>query len=148
MSDNACEAVSAAIREVVDANHILFDQGVVDGFGHVSLRHSVRPDHCLLARSMAPALVTVQDVLVFDRDGVPIEADEPAVYLERFIHSEIYQVRSDVVSVVHSHSPAVVPFGVVSGTRLRPLCLSCDHQARERDDGIRPFGHDPSRRRH
>jgi hypothetical protein len=73
MSDNACEAVSAAIREVVDANHILFDQGVVDGFGHVSLRHSVRPDHCLLARSMAPALVTVQDVLVFDRDGVPIE---------------------------------------------------------------------------
>jgi ribulose-5-phosphate 4-epimerase/fuculose-1-phosphate aldolase len=72
MSDNASEAVSSAIREVVDANHILFDQGVVDGFGHVSLRHPVRPDHFLLARSMAPELVTAQDVLVFDRDGAPI----------------------------------------------------------------------------
>jgi ribulose-5-phosphate 4-epimerase/fuculose-1-phosphate aldolase len=125
MSDNASEAVSSAIHEVVDANHILFDQGVVDGFGHVSLRHPVRPDHFLLARSMAPALVTAQDVLVFGRDGAPIEADGPAVYLERFIHSEIYRVRPDVVSIVHSHSPAVVPFSVVSGTRLRPLCHMC-----------------------
>jgi hypothetical protein len=63
MFDNASEAVSSAIREVIDANHILFDQGVVDGFGHVSLRHSVRPDHFLFARSMTPALVTAQDVL-------------------------------------------------------------------------------------
>ena len=125
MSDSASEAISLATRELVDANHILFDQGVVDGFGHVSMRHPVRPDHFLLARSMAPALVTETDVLEFDTDGAPTEAGGPAAYLERFIHSEIYRARPDVVSVVHSHSPAVVPFSVVSGTRLRPICHMC-----------------------
>jgi ribulose-5-phosphate 4-epimerase/fuculose-1-phosphate aldolase len=125
MSDNVFEAIASAIRELVDANHILFDQGVVDGFGHVSMRHPVRPDHFLLARSMAPALVTAKDVLEFDPDGAPTEAGGPAVYLERFIHSEIYRTRPDVVAVVHSHSPAVVPFSVVSGTKLRPICHMC-----------------------
>lgn len=125
MSDTASETVSSAISELVDANHILFDQGVVDGFGHVSQRHPVRPDQFLLARSMAPALVTAQDVLAFDLDAAPIEAAGPTVYLERFIHSEIYRRRPDVVAVVHSHSPAVVPFSVVSGTRLRPVCHMC-----------------------
>jgi len=125
MSDNASEAVASATRELVDANHILFDQGVVDGFGHVSLRHPVRSNHFLLARSMAPALVTAKDVLEFDSEGAPVEAGGPAVYLERFIHSEIYRTRPDVVAVVHSHSPAVVPFSVVSGTRLRPVCHMC-----------------------
>ena len=124
MSDNVSEAITSAIRELVDANHILFDQGVVDGFGHVSMRHPVRPDHFLLARSMAPALVTEADVLEFDPNGVATEGS-PAVYLERFIHSEIYRTRPDVVSVVHSHSPAVVPFSVVSGTKLRPICHMC-----------------------
>ena len=125
MSDTASEVISLATRELVDANHILFDQGVVDGFGHVSVRHPIRPDHFLLARSMAPALVTETDVLEFDPDGAPTEAGGPAVYLERFIHSEIYRTRPDVVSVVHSHSPAVVPFSVVSGTKLRPICHMC-----------------------
>jgi ribulose-5-phosphate 4-epimerase/fuculose-1-phosphate aldolase len=125
MSDTASEVLSLATRELVDANHILFDQGVVDGFGHVSMRHPIRPDHFLLARSMAPALVTEADVLEFDPDGAPTEAGGPAVYLERFIHSEIYRTRPDVVSVVHSHSPAVVPFSVVSGTKLRPICHMC-----------------------
>ena len=124
MSDNVSEAIASTIRELVDANHILFDQGVVDGFGHVSMRHPVRPDHFLLARSMAPALVTEADVLEFDPNGVATEGS-PAVYLERFIHSEIYRTRPDVVSVVHSHSPAVVPFSVVSGTKLRPICHMC-----------------------
>jgi ribulose-5-phosphate 4-epimerase/fuculose-1-phosphate aldolase len=125
MSDNASEAVSLAAHELVDANHILFDQGVVDGFGHVSMRHPVRSEHFLLARSMAPALVTEADVLEFDPEGAPVEAGGPAVYLERFIHSEIYRTRPDVVAVVHSHSPAVVPFSVVSGTKLRPVCHMC-----------------------
>ncbi len=125
MSDNTPEAISSAIRELVDANHILFDQGVVDGFGHVSMRHPKKPDHFLLARSMAPALVTEGDILEFDADGAPVEAGGPAVYLERFIHSEMYRIRPDVVAVVHSHSPAVVPFSVVSGTKLRPICHMC-----------------------
>jgi len=125
MSEHGSETVASAIREVVDANHILFDQAVVDGFGHVSMRHPLRPDRFLLARSMAPALVTADDVLLFDLDGAPIAAEGPAVYLERFIHGEIYRARADVVAVVHSHSPAVVPFSVVRGTRLRPVCHMC-----------------------
>lgn len=125
MSEHASETAASAIGELVDANHILFDQGVVDGFGHVSLRHPVLPDRFLLARSMAPALVTADDMLVFDLEGAPIAAEGRSVYLERFIHSEIYRARPDVVAIVHSHSPAVVPFSVVRGTRLRPLCHMC-----------------------
>jgi ribulose-5-phosphate 4-epimerase/fuculose-1-phosphate aldolase len=119
------ETVTSVIRELVDANHILFDQGVVDGFGHVSVRHPERPDRFLLARSMAPALVTEKDVLEFDLDGNPVVPGGPAPYLERFIHGEIYRKRPDVMSVVHSHSPSVVPFSVVTGVKLRPVCHMC-----------------------
>src|SRR5580692_2442695 len=119
------ETVTSLIRELVDANHILFDQGVVDGFGHVSARHPERPDRFLLARSMAPALVTEKDVLEFDFDGHPVVPNSPAGYLERFIHGEIYRKRQDVMSVVHSHSPSVVPFSVVPSVKLRPVCHMC-----------------------
>jgi ribulose-5-phosphate 4-epimerase/fuculose-1-phosphate aldolase len=125
MSDAASEIVASTIRELVDANHILFDQGVVDGFGHVSVRHPERPDRFFLSRSMAPALVTEKDVLEFDLDGNPVVPNGPAPYLERFIHGEIYRKRTDVNSVVHSHSPSVVPFSVVIGTKLRPVCHMC-----------------------
>src|SRR5579872_197795 len=125
MSVAASEIATSTIRELVDANHILFDQGVVDGFGHVSVRHPDRPDRFLLARSMAPALVTEKDVLEFDFDGNPVQKDTPTAYLERFIHGEIYRKRRDVMSVVHSHSPSVVPFSVVSGVKLRPVCHMC-----------------------
>jgi ribulose-5-phosphate 4-epimerase/fuculose-1-phosphate aldolase len=123
MSDPS-EPVSCVIRELVDANHILFDQGVVDGFGHVSVRHPDRPDRFLLSRSMAPALVGTADILAFDLDGAAVEVGAPAPYLERFIHGEIYRIRPDVMAVVHSHSPAVVPFSV-SATALRPVCHMC-----------------------
>jgi len=125
MSGAASETLATTIRELVDANHILFDQGVVDGFGHVSVRHPERRDRFLLARSMAPALVTEKDVLEYDLDGNPVVPGSPPAYLERFIHGEIYRKRGDVVSVVHSHSPSVVPFSVVTGTRLRPVCHMC-----------------------
>jgi len=125
MSNAASEAASSAIRELVDANHILFDQGVVDGFGHVSVRHPERSDRFLLSRSMAPALVTEADILEFDLDGNAVVPNGPAGYLERFIHGEIYRKRGDVMAVVHSHSPSVVPFSVVTGTKLRPICHMC-----------------------
>jgi len=125
MSNAASEAASSAIRELVDANHILFDQGVVDGFGHVSVRHPERSDRFLLSRSMAPALVTEADILEFDLDGNAVVPNGPAGYLERFIHGEIYRKRDDVMAVVHSHSPSVVPFSVVTGTKLRPICHMC-----------------------
>jgi ribulose-5-phosphate 4-epimerase/fuculose-1-phosphate aldolase len=109
------------VADLVTANHILYDQHVVDAFGHVSVRHDKRPDRFLLARSMAPALVTAADILEFDLDGNPVAASGRPVYLERFIHSEIYRVRPDVVAIVHSHSHAIIPFGVVRSHKLRAI---------------------------
>lgn len=110
----------ALIEDLVAANRILYHEGVVDGFGHVSVRHDKRPDHFLLARSMAPALVAAADIMELDRDGNAVDAQGRTPYLERFIHGEIYKIRPEVASVVHSHSPAVIPFGVVS-EKLRPI---------------------------
>jgi HCOMODA/2-hydroxy-3-carboxy-muconic semialdehyde decarboxylase len=113
------------IGELVAANHILYRRGVVDGFGHVSVRHPDQPERFLLARSMAPSLVTDADILTFDLDGAETTGDGRTAYLERFIHSEIYRVRPDVISVVHSHSPSVVPFSVVPSVSLRPIYHMC-----------------------
>jgi ribulose-5-phosphate 4-epimerase/fuculose-1-phosphate aldolase len=109
------------IEELVLANHILFDQGVVDAFGHVSVRHDRAPDRFLLARNMAPGSVAADDIVEFTLDGDPVNAGGRKVYLERFIHGEIYRRRPDVVAVVHSHSHAIVPLSVVKGMRLRAL---------------------------
>jgi len=110
----------ALIDKLVLANRILYRQGVVDGFGHVSVRHDRSADHFLLARNMAPGLVRREDIVTFDLDGAPLDAAGRRVYLERFIHAEIYRARPDVQSVVHSHSPNVIPFGV-TGTSLQPV---------------------------
>lgn len=111
----------ALVEQLVLANHILFDQGVVDAFGHVSVRHDGRPDRLLLARNMAPGQVAVDDIVEFTLDGEAVNAAGRRVYLERFIHGEIYRARPDVMAVVHSHSPAVVPLSVVKGVRLQAL---------------------------
>src|SRR5712691_13268636 len=114
------------IADLVAANRILFDQHVVDAFGHVSVRHDKRGDRFLLARSMAPALVTAMDIVEFDLDGNPLTAGGRPVYLERFIHGEIYRARPDVVAIVHSHSHAVIPFGVVRSHKLRAIFFFSD----------------------
>jgi ribulose-5-phosphate 4-epimerase/fuculose-1-phosphate aldolase len=108
------------IDDLVAANRILAAQGVLDGFGHVSARHDKHPGRFLLARSMAPALVTAADIMEFDLDGNAVDGHGRTAYLERFIHSEIYRASPEVQAVVHSHSPAVIPFGVV-GVPLRPI---------------------------
>jgi HCOMODA/2-hydroxy-3-carboxy-muconic semialdehyde decarboxylase len=110
----------ALIDKLVLANRILYRQGVVDGFGHVSVRHDQSSDHFLLARNMAPGLVRREDIVTFDLDGAALDAAGRRVYLERFIHAEIYRARPDVQAVVHSHSPNVIPFGV-TGTPLQPV---------------------------
>jgi len=109
------------IEDVVAANRILYDQGVVDGFGHISARHDKDPQRFLLARSMAPGLVTAADIMEFDLEGNPVDPQGPTLYLERFIHSEIFKAQPEVAAIVHSHSPAVIPFGVVATARLRPI---------------------------
>lgn len=108
------------IADLVTANHIIADQGVVDGFGHISVRSAKNPQHYFIARSRAPALVSADDIMEYDLDDNPIDARGRASYLERFIHSEIYKARPDVQSVIHSHSPAVIPFSV-SDVPLRPV---------------------------
>jgi ribulose-5-phosphate 4-epimerase/fuculose-1-phosphate aldolase len=108
------------IEDIVIGSRALADLGVLDGFGHVSARHPTNPTHFLMARSLAPALVTAADIMEFDQDGNPVDARGRAVFLERFIHAEIYKARPDVMAVVHTHSPGVVPFSV-SKTPLRPL---------------------------
>jgi ribulose-5-phosphate 4-epimerase/fuculose-1-phosphate aldolase len=108
------------LEDLVAASRVLADLGVVDGFGHVSVRHDKDPNRYLMSRSMAPALVKAEDILEFDLDSTAVDARGQAVFLERFIHGEIYKARPDVKAVVHSHSPSVIPFGV-SKTRLQPI---------------------------
>lgn len=108
------------IEQLVFANHILADQGVLDGFGHVSARTEEGSDRFFLARSMAPALVEAEDIITYDLDGNGLNAEGRTGYLERFIHCEIYRSRPDVMAVVHSHSQSVIPFGVAE-TKLQPM---------------------------
>jgi len=115
------DARAKAIEDVVAANHILAELGVVDGYGHVSVRDPSDPNKFLLARSQAPELVTSGDVLVHDLDGNV--ANLPAgvkLYLERFIHAAIYRARPDVTAIVHDHAPSLIPFGI-TGVPLRPV---------------------------
>ena len=113
--------VSQVLSDLVVANHILVNEGVLDGFGHISVRDPSIPERFYIARSMAPALVTLEDLVSVDLDGVVHDAQGRHTYVERFIHSEIFRARPEVMSIIHSHSPAVIPFGV-TGARLRPIC--------------------------
>src|SRR5256885_11236189 len=108
------------IEKLVVANRILARHGIVDGFGHVSVRMPTPDTGFLLARSLAPASVTAADIMRFDLDGNAQEGDSRTPYLERFIHGEIYRARPDVEAVVHNHSPSVISFGV-TGQALRPV---------------------------
>ncbi|MEO5700349.1 MAG: class II aldolase/adducin family protein [Casimicrobiaceae bacterium] len=111
-ADDLRKSAHADIDDLVIANHILYRERVLDGFGHVSVRHPDDPEHFLMAQSKAPATVSRDDILVYGLDGEAIDAPGKRLYLERYIHSAIYAARADVMAVVHSHSPAVIPFGV------------------------------------
>jgi ribulose-5-phosphate 4-epimerase/fuculose-1-phosphate aldolase len=103
-------APDALVEDLVAGNRILAMEGVLDAMGHISVRHSARPERFLLARSMAPGLVTTADILEYDLDGNAIDARDRTSYLERFIHSEIYRARPDVRAVVHCHTASLIPF--------------------------------------
>ena len=108
------------IEDLAAASRILASQGVVDAFGHVSMRHPSAPDRYLMARAVAPALVTPGDIIDYDMDSRPVNANGRDSFLERFIHGEIYKARPEIASVVHSHSPSVIPFGLV-GAPMRAM---------------------------
>src|SRR5262245_5934938 len=112
--------LKALLDDLVAANRILYRQGVVDGFGHVSVRLPTRPDRFLLSAAKAPGRVTAEDIMEFDLDGKPVDGRGRPIYSERFIHSEVYKARPDVNAVIHSHSPTVIPFSVTQ-VPLRPV---------------------------
>src|SRR5499427_6670280 len=111
----------AAIDDLVAANRILADQGVLDGYGHVSVRHNGAANRYFLSRSKSPAIVTAEDLMGCALDSNPVDQQGRLMYIERYIHGEIYKARPDVNAVVHSHSPTVIPFGVTT-VKLRPIC--------------------------
>lgn len=96
---------AALVEDLVAANRILVDQGVLDGYSHVSVRHDRDPQRYLMSRSIAPELVTAADIMEYDLDSVPVDARGRGTYLERFIHGEIYRMRPDVRAVVHNTRP-------------------------------------------
>ncbi|MGH7248390.1 MAG: class II aldolase/adducin family protein [Pseudomonadota bacterium] len=118
------------LEELVTANHILASEGVVDSFGHVSVRHPDNPQHYLLSRARAPERIERDDIVEYNLDCTAIDERGRAPYLERFIHGAIYEARADVHAVVHNHSPSVIPFGVTN-KKLKPLlhlCASIGHE--------------------
>ncbi len=114
------EKLVNAMRDIVVANRIMAREGVVDAFGHVSMRHPDNPDHYLMSCSRSPELVTLDDIMEFTLDGEPIDDRGRQGYAERHIHGAIFEKRPEVTSVVHNHSHDVIPFTVTS-TPLRPV---------------------------
>jgi ribulose-5-phosphate 4-epimerase/fuculose-1-phosphate aldolase len=128
-AQNATSKVAAApnaqidpqqLEDLVYAGRILADQGILDGFGHVSVREDNNPDRFIMPRSLAAASVTRKDLMEFDLNGDAIDPQGRAVFAERYIHAAIYRARPDVKAIVHSHSQAVLPFSV-TGVGLRPI---------------------------
>jgi len=120
-----------AIRHLVVANHILAHEGVLDAYGHVSIRHPERPDRYLLSRSRSPELVEVRDIIEFTIDGEAAAGDKRPPYLERFIHGCIYEARLQVSAVVHSHAEEIVPFSISMSTKLRPVWHAAGRAGRD-----------------
>ena len=118
--------LDTVLEEIVTANRILAREGVVDSFGHISARHPDNPKHFLLSRARAPDCIEKDDIMTFTLEGEPVNPGGRAPYLERFIHGGLYEARPDVHSVVHNHSPSVIPFGVTDRP-LRPLLHMCAH---------------------
>jgi HCOMODA/2-hydroxy-3-carboxy-muconic semialdehyde decarboxylase len=110
----------AVIDELVVANHILANEGVVDGYGHVSVRNPANPNSYFLALAGAPGLVTPADITEYDLDSKPLTNPSATGYTERFIHGEIYKARRDVMAVVHCHCLDVIPFAATA-VPLRPM---------------------------
>jgi HCOMODA/2-hydroxy-3-carboxy-muconic semialdehyde decarboxylase len=116
------------IEELVTANRILATEGIVDSFGHVSVRHPDNKNRYLLSRARAPERIEASDILEFTLEGEPLDPKKAktthAPYTERFIHGAIYEMRPDVNAVVHNHSPSTIPFGI-TGQKLKPLLHMC-----------------------
>jgi HCOMODA/2-hydroxy-3-carboxy-muconic semialdehyde decarboxylase len=108
------------IEDLVIASRVCVEHGVIDAYGHVSARNPDNPNTYFISRDLAPEFITESDILEMDMDSTPVRKDSPKSYNERFIHSEIYKARPDVMSIVHNHSHSVVPFSCTTCV-LRPI---------------------------
>lgn len=123
MANSSPASGGSVVRDLIDdlvtASRILSHYGVLDAWGHVSVRHPKNPERYLLSRARAPALVSPDDIVEFDLDSNPVDPSKRA-FLERFIHGQAYRARPDVHAVVHSHSPTMIPFSV-TGEPMRGI---------------------------
>ena len=112
--------LTQALEDLVTANRILAHEQVIDGFGHISIRHPDRPDRYFLSRSRSPELVEFDDLMEYDLDCNPIDQRGRVMYAERVIHGGILKTRADVTAVIHHHAHPVMPF-TFSKEKLRPV---------------------------
>ena len=111
------------IADLVTAYKILLNEGVLDSFGHVSVRSAIDPSRFLMPYALPPSLVTADEIVEYSiADSQPIDPRGRKVNGERYIHGEVYKARPDVQAVIHSHSQAVIPFSV-AGVALRPVVV-------------------------
>jgi ribulose-5-phosphate 4-epimerase/fuculose-1-phosphate aldolase len=113
-------ASRSLVEDLVAGSRILAMHEVLDAYGHISARSDKRPDRFIMSRSRAPALVTAADLMELGPDSEPARGDPRKGFIERYIHGEVYRTRPDVMAVVHSHSPSVIPFGATR-SKLRPI---------------------------
>jgi ribulose-5-phosphate 4-epimerase/fuculose-1-phosphate aldolase len=115
------ERIDEVRRDLVLANRILAREGILDAFGHVSVREPRNPERFLMARARAPELVEAADLLEFGLDGELRQETDRVPYLERYIHAAVYEQRPDVMAVCHNHTASILPFGISKSVRLRPV---------------------------
>ncbi|WP_394834640.1 class II aldolase/adducin family protein [Pendulispora rubella] len=116
--------VKRTVEELRAATQILVGEGILDGFGHVSTRHPEQPDRYFMLLRNVDGPAAEARVLELDADSNPIGPGDVRPSIERFIHGEIYRQRPDVLAVVHTHAPPLIPFGVCN-VALRPLYHMC-----------------------
>jgi ribulose-5-phosphate 4-epimerase/fuculose-1-phosphate aldolase len=112
MSTSGGPVDRAILEDLAAASRILAYQGVFDAAGHVSMRHPGHPERFLMSRSLAPQMITADDIMEFDIDSNPIDARGRNAFIERYLHGEIFRARPDVMAIAHSHSPSTIAFGL------------------------------------
>ena len=122
------------LDDLVAGYRILAEHGIIDAYGHISIRSPENPKRYYIARSLAPEIVQVEDIMEYDLDSKPLDERGRESVRERFIHGEIYKARPEVVAVVHNHSPSVIPFSV-TGVAMKPIY----HMASFIGDGVPNF---------
>ncbi|EHY55085.1 hypothetical protein HRR83_005660 [Exophiala dermatitidis] len=139
--DKSKDILTTTLRDLISANHILHHHGIVDAYGHVSIRHPSDPTLYIMCGFLAPALVSSPSDLIHYRisDSAPVDPNAGRGYSERFIHGELYKRFADVHCVIHSHAEEVLPY-VVTGVKLRAVYHMAGFLSNK---GVKVFDIDP-----